>query len=202
MLTRWRIKRRNRSRGAALIEAAIVAPVFFMIIFAIIEFGFLFRNYLTIGSVTSETARTAAIRGNDPDADYQTLQTFFQAFQAWDVRDFDVLVIYKATGPDDPVPPSCISQSSAALECNRYTVADLYKPPVDGSTTNFGGCPTEPESLDKYWCPLDRDATLEGGVDLIGIYVEGTHKYLTGFFGDDATLSYTQVIRIEPERTK
>ena len=206
MVSRWREHRRNRSRGAALIEAALVAPVFFMILFAIIEFGFMFRNYLTIGAVTSETARTAAIRGNDPDADFQTLQTFRQAFGAWDLQDFEVIVIYKADDPDDPVPPNCLIASSAADNCNRYTVADLYKNLVDGTTTNFGGCtatapyPTPNESLDRFWCPVGRDAALTGGVDLIGVYVEGTHQFLTGFFGDDATLTYTQVVRIEPER--
>lgn len=197
---------RSGQRGAGVLEAAIVAPVFFLLIFGIMEMGLLFRNYLTLGSSVTDAARTAAIRGNDADADFQILQAFRQSFAAWDLKDFEYIVIFEADGPGAQVPASCKGVGGASNDadnCNRYDVADLFRPMADGSDVNFGGCPTDLDSLDAAWCPISRDTDLSGtgddaGVDLIGIYVEAKHKYVTGFFADTGTLSYTQVIRLEP----
>lgn len=186
----------------------MVAPVFFMMIFGIMEFGFLFRNYLTLSASTNDAVRTAGIRGSDADADFQALQTFAQTFAAWDLKDFQYLVIFEADGPDAQVPEACKTGSSAADNCNHYEVADLFRPMVDGTapneTVNFGDC-TKASDLDKFWCPLDRDADLGGsgadaGVDMVGIYVVAKHTYITGFFKDNSILSSTQIVRLEPEK--
>lgn len=204
MPKRLREKRKNEERGASILEAAFVAPVFFLLIFGIIEFGFLFRNYQTIGASATDAARTASIRGNDPEADFQTLQSFRQTFATWDLQDFEYIVIFEAAGPGSQVPLACKTGSSVVEKCNRYTVADLFKPVTDGSSTFFGDC-THLDALDDAWCPTGRDSSLGGtgvnaGVDLVGIYVEAEHKYITGFFKGSSTLSYTQVVRLEPSK--
>lgn len=48
-------------RGQALVEFALVLPLFLMILFGLLQFGLAFSNYLTLNAAAREGARTAAI---------------------------------------------------------------------------------------------------------------------------------------------
>jgi Flp pilus assembly protein TadG len=50
----------NSTRGAALVEFAIIAPLLFVILFAIIEFGAILYNQAIITNASREAARYAA----------------------------------------------------------------------------------------------------------------------------------------------
>jgi hypothetical protein len=50
-----------RERGAALVEAAIAIPVLILILFGIIDFGWVFNDYLSVRQGTREGARQAAV---------------------------------------------------------------------------------------------------------------------------------------------
>jgi hypothetical protein len=54
-------KGRDAQRGAALVEAAIVIPVLFLIVFAVIDFGNVFYTYIAVRQGVREGAREAAI---------------------------------------------------------------------------------------------------------------------------------------------
>jgi Flp pilus assembly protein TadG len=56
-------KTRNQSRGQALVEFALVAPVFFLILFAVIEGGRFILYYETLNNATREGARYAIVNG-------------------------------------------------------------------------------------------------------------------------------------------
>jgi len=56
-------KTRDRSRGQALVEFALVAPVFFLILFAVIEGGRFILYYETLNNATREGARYAIVNG-------------------------------------------------------------------------------------------------------------------------------------------
>ena len=51
--------RRRRSRGQALVEFALVFPVFFLILAGLLDFGFLLYSRITLINATREGARTA-----------------------------------------------------------------------------------------------------------------------------------------------
>jgi Flp pilus assembly protein TadG len=51
----------RRSRGAALVEFALVAPLLFILLFGIIEFGFAFVQWLDVRHGARETARLVAV---------------------------------------------------------------------------------------------------------------------------------------------
>jgi hypothetical protein len=53
----------HRSRGQALVEFAIVAPVFFLLLFAIIEAGRFILYYETLNNATREGTRYAIVNG-------------------------------------------------------------------------------------------------------------------------------------------
>lgn len=55
-----------KERGAALVEFALVAVLFFTVLFSIIEFGYLFWGNLSMQHAVREGARFAAVTGFDP----------------------------------------------------------------------------------------------------------------------------------------
>jgi Flp pilus assembly protein TadG len=53
----------RRSRGQALAEFALVAPIFFLVLFAVIEAGRFMFYYETLNNATREGARYAIVHG-------------------------------------------------------------------------------------------------------------------------------------------
>lgn len=53
--------RRARSRGAALVEFGLIAPVLFLLLFGVVEFGWAFVQYLDVRHGAREGARLAAV---------------------------------------------------------------------------------------------------------------------------------------------
>ena len=58
-----RTARTRRSKGQALVEFALVAPVFFLLLFAIIEAGRFILFYETLNNATREGTRYAIVNG-------------------------------------------------------------------------------------------------------------------------------------------
>ena len=56
--------RRGGSRGQSLVEFTLIVPVFMLILFGMIEFGFVFSHDLTLEYATREGARAAAALDN------------------------------------------------------------------------------------------------------------------------------------------
>ncbi len=197
----------RRERGAALTEAAFVTPVFFALIFGIFEIGLLFRNSLTTSNATVQGARAASVHGNAVDTDYLVIRSIEHGLQAMALEDLEMVVIFRADGPNATVPAQCLiaSQNYDATNptspaCNRYEPADFFKEivnPVTGIPTGNFGC--GPASIDRYWCPDDREVSLSAGTDYLGIYIETNHHFITGFFQDGRPLTETKIVRLEPD---
>lgn len=61
-MKRLRSKRdADRSRGAALVEFALIAPLLFALLFGIVEFGWAFLQFLDVKHGAREGARLAAV---------------------------------------------------------------------------------------------------------------------------------------------
>lgn len=189
-----------------MIEAAFVAPIFFLIIFGIFEFGFLLRNSLTMDNAAGDAARAASVHGDAPDADFQIIRALDHALEPAGLEALDFVVVYRASGPDDTVPPSCLTASqgpAGTTLCNRYTASDFFLPYIDPVTnleTNNWRCASPSQSVDRFWCPADRESAVSGPPDYVGVYIELNHDYMTGFIGDSRTLRSNRIVRIEPER--
>ncbi|TAK02692.1 MAG: pilus assembly protein [Chloroflexota bacterium] len=56
-----RVGRRSRAEGQSLVEFALVLTPLFLILLAIVQFGFIFNAYITITNATREAAREASI---------------------------------------------------------------------------------------------------------------------------------------------
>ena len=180
-------------------EAAIISPVFFALLFGVIEMGILFRDHLTITNATRDGARTAAASGNDVDADWRILQTINQSAAAANRGDIQRIVIFKATSTSDKPTAACKAGTAVDGVCNVYTVADLSRPQSDFDCSNLlldeRFCPSGPTSPPGP--PYYRDTRMSA-LGYIGVYVEMRHRYVTGFFGASVMIHDTTVVRIEP----
>ena len=58
-------RRRGLAAGQALVEFALVAPIFFLLLFAIIEGGRFILYYQTLSNATREGARYAIVHGSN-----------------------------------------------------------------------------------------------------------------------------------------
>ena len=54
-------KRRNTDRGQAVVEFAVILPVLLLILFAILQFGVVFNNYIQVTAAAREGARKASV---------------------------------------------------------------------------------------------------------------------------------------------
>lgn len=214
-----RVRARARdNRGVALIEAAIFAPVFFALIFGVMEIGLAMNDSLAVSSSVKAGARMASASGNDKKADLYTVLNIARESAAIGRDDVDLVVIYKPAtfgkGPSD----SCKAGNPQPGVCNVYTAADLRNAEIQvkeetdavaGSraidpTKVFFGCekgtPPHTQTLkDNYWCPLDRTVKLTGlGPDFVGVYMRVDHKWVTKMFGNSTKLESQSIIRLEP----
>src|SRR3712207_561889 len=89
----------RRERGQTMAEFALVLPVFALLLFAIIQFGIAFNNYLALTDAVRAGARTAAVSRHDDspggvaearvrdaaaNLDQEKLEVFVDADPGWE----------------------------------------------------------------------------------------------------------------------
>lgn len=175
-------KRTARERGAAMVEFALISPLFFFLLFAGIEMGLMFRSHLAIEDISRNAARVASIKRNDVDADQAILQVV--ADKAGRLSgDVKKVIIFSAPTLDSDLPVGCIGVADTPQTqpntCNAY--GENYDDvPGDATLIEAGGLTAAERS---QWQNL-------------GIYIEYEHQYVTGFF-DTITLRSTTVEVVE-----
>lgn len=187
--------RRERERGATLVEAALVTPLLFMLVFGVIEFGTAWFHRSAVEDMSAVGARAASVSGSDAVADYQILQAVRRATA--DTGAVTAVVVYRATAPGDPLPDACrtasVVNTATVRGCNRYGAADLSL-----AADRFGCTGT---ARDATWCPSTRRTALQGAKgppDYVGVYVETHHQSATGLLGRLWDFRSVTVLPIEP----
>jgi hypothetical protein len=211
--TRRRLPRGRGDDGAIIIEAALVSPVFFLLILGIFEFSMALGDWLALNNGMHAAARAAAIYGNDRDTDYNVLQSVKREIGVISTANFQRVVVFKAAGVIDPSAPYCTTGASSNVggvttpgvgSCNVYVAADFNKVPESGGvpTGHFrctGG------AIDRFYCPINRKTAVagtNGPPDFIGIYIQAQHPFATRLFGNAVTLSNTTITRLEPKTAR
>jgi TadE-like protein len=92
--------------GAAVVEAAIITPLFFMFILAIFEFGPLFFQLGSVKNGVSEGVRLASIAGSSASADYDTIQSMRNSLKNLGPQ-LDYVIVYKAKNMHAGPPDAC-----------------------------------------------------------------------------------------------
>jgi len=176
--------RRRRSRGQGLVEFAVSVPVFVLLLFGMLEFGFAFSHNLTLEYATREGARVGAALGpgttNVPCAQ---------------VDDQVIAAVQRVlTSPGSPV------------DINRISSIRIYKAassgaPLGSSTTNtwipgtgptVDGVPLKFKSSVVNWSACSRNNG--GSPDSIGISLVYSYKLISPlgiFLGMSGTPAFT-----------
>lgn len=161
-------------RGSAIVEFALVAVVLFTLIFGLIEAGLLVRANNSIESSTDEAARRGAIAASSESADWMVLQQL-RVRGLLAAADVKYVVVYKADTNTSEPSASCRSGTPVNGECNVYERSDF-----ELSSSAFG---CSDAGLDANWCPTDR-AESASEFEYIGVWVDASHRGLTGIFGE------------------
>ena len=172
----------DREDGAALVEFALIATLLFTILFGIIEFGLAFRDWLSVTSSTREGARVASAAGNDPDADCFILDAMTGPLLAIPTDDADTfkVTIYKANDDGSMAGPM-----------------QVYVAKNDGTPLDL--------DCDKDWTrqsgtyPPDMRGVASDNLDTIGVRIDFTHEWVTGFFPADGDWTDDAIMRMEPK---
>lgn len=202
--------------GTAVVEATIITPVLLLLLFGVFEFGLFFRNYLTTGDALSEGARIGGIVGPDPlnigtdiapvnvTADYAIVSAVREATASIDPKIIDRIVVFDTPNPAagsaiDQVRPGCRNgaNSSATLRCNVYPAEEAFFAIQTGNVDYFncdaGG------TRACGWNPFSRnDGPNVSEIDYLGVYIKVNHQWVTGIFGNEATIQQASIIRLEP----
>lgn len=202
---RWWSRRPNREDGAVAVEAAIVVPLLCLLVFGMIEFAFVMRDYASVSSMVRTGARIASTGAGagpgtcDTDAD---------------------------APPCTPTSSPALAQSAADAIQRSGETADpelinyilIYKanlqgyPGADGNTTmptdctGFANCvmfkwrPTLSEFryASGSWNSATINACFPTAIDRVGVYMDATHPMMTGLFGDSIDLKDRAVMDFEP----
>jgi TadE-like protein len=128
--------RGRRERGASIVEFAIVAPLLFLLLFGIIDFGWAFSQNLDVKHAAREGARLAAVNaapGADPDERLDALIAMVRE-RSTELADEDTEVFVAfAEGPaDDDDPDSDQDVGDSVIICVRHPLRSLT-----GATTTF-----------------------------------------------------------------
>jgi Flp pilus assembly protein TadG len=179
-------------RGVALVEAAIVTPLLLLLVFGIIEFGFLFKDSLTLANASRAGARVGSAAGTDPLADWDILQAVKGA--SGSLTNVQQVVVFKATGANGSVPSNCTGSVGVSGLCNVYSAADFN---VDATTFQSASY-----TKDNYWASSARVTSLSStnGPDYLGVYVKAQHTSVLTIVVPSRTITDTVVMRLEPTR--
>jgi hypothetical protein len=124
--------RLRTDRGAVTVEAVLVLPILLFVMFGIIEIGGSLKSYSATAGAVRSGGRIAAVAGADPMTDSLVLTRIAQELGT-DKALAELVVIWHATGPGDPVPAGCLP--SAPLSSNLSSVGV-----TDGGTDAVGAC--------------------------------------------------------------
>ncbi|MGI9605852.1 MAG: TadE/TadG family type IV pilus assembly protein [Acidimicrobiales bacterium] len=171
-----------RERGAAMVEFALISPVFFLLLFGGIEMGLIFRSHLAIEDMSRNAARVASVQRDDPNADRAILQVIVDRTANLQ-GEVQKVIIYSADTLDSALPSQCINIAdqpvSVANVCNSYLGTDIADVAAGTGTLETGLTAAER----NQWRNL-------------GIYVELEHRTVTGVF-DTITLDSTTIEVVE-----
>jgi Flp pilus assembly protein TadG len=164
----------RRVSGQALVEFALILPIFVVLFFGIIEFAFLFNAQLSLNYATRDAALIAAEAGNNANADCQILRQVNNDLTAPTDKSRVLTVhIFSATETGGPlaVPKKQTYTPGGTTTCGTITV------PFTLGTNDYP-YNVRCNDLDRTACPAFTGPS-NTGVDIIGVRVEYGYRFVT-----------------------
>jgi Flp pilus assembly protein TadG len=180
----------KRSRGQAMVEFAIVAPILFFLLLGVFESGLLLFVVGTARFSAGDMARQESESGNAVSADQDSIKVIRNGAMGTTnlavIRQIDVFKLN-----EDPITgvltPSCnAGATSPPAPCATYNTYNL-----DGTTKN---------GLAPPWSPSTRSVK-NRATDFLGVRIWYQYNWKTGVFlaGSPLQLNMEFDIRLEPQ---
>jgi Flp pilus assembly protein TadG len=189
-MSRRSAARTRRSRGQALVEFAIVAPILFFLLLGVFESGLLLFVVGTARFAAGDMARQESESGNALNADQVSIAVIRNGAMGTTklsfIRQIDVFKLNEdvVTGV---LTPSCnVGVTSPPGTCATYNTYNL-----DGTTVN---------GLAPPWSPANRSVK-NRATDFLGVRIWYQYNWKTGVFlaPSSVQLNMEFDIRLEPQ---
>ena len=180
--------RRAGERGSSAVEAAIVTPLVMVLLFGIIELGFLFKDYLAAaGAVRAGVRMASALPRNTTFAQVAADQVALTG-GAMNLNDVQQLWVYKVA----PVCPTCALSDKPVGFTDFTDCTVCVKFHWDAGLNKF-------TKLSDNWLATDQEScTTYAERDRIGVYVELKHDAFTGLVFHTVIISEASIMSLEP----
>lgn len=160
------VTRTRAERGIAAVEAALLTPFVFMIIFGIMEMGLYMKDAVSASAGVNQGVRVASAAARNSTYPELVANRLTQALGdtvPWE--QVDEVWVYKAN-TSNPY-PSGYSNFSDCSTCFKFV--------WDGTKLVQAAGPSWPASA--------QSACAGGTIDRVGVYVRIRHEYITSLFG-------------------
>lgn len=191
--SRGRTRLDARERGQALVEFALVFPIFLLVLFGIVEFAFLLNAQLSLNYATRDAALVAAEAGNNANADCLILQQIDADLNP-PTAEGNVLTVHIFSATEEgkalSVPKEQTYVRGGSTSCGSLTV------PYHATTTDYPYT-IRCSDLDRTTCSAGFTGPSNLGVDIIGVGIDYTYRYVTPM-GTTMTMGVSNSMRMEP----
>lgn len=171
---------RRNDRGAVAVEAALITPVLLIVVFGIVEFGLVFKDWLAVSSSVRAGTRIASAEPRVATFATDAAAQIAREGSAMDMDGVRELWVYKAAVDGSPVGGN--GGFGACTSCVKFR--------WDG--TKF-------TQISSTW-PHTAQNACQGDVnrDNLGVYLQLEHAAITGMFFDRFVISEHTVMALEP----
>jgi hypothetical protein len=208
-------RRREDEDGVVAVEAALITGLVFLLIFGILEFTFIGRDYVGVTSAARVGARIASTAADAgpclaeetdevpcpskmvPELAQQAADEIGRTVSALDKDSIRHILVYKANQSGNPsVPREAPTLEACVSECvayKWYPGQDRFRYFQGGwNSSLIDACATSRKSVDGS----------SGKLDTVGVKVVVDHNLMTGIFGRSMELSDHAVMKFEPLANK
>jgi Flp pilus assembly protein TadG len=167
------------------VEAAIVTPLVMALLFGIIELGFVFKDYLSVGAAVRSGVRIASASPRTSTFAQSAANKVAQTGGAMNFADVQQMWVYKVAATTDK--PIGFSDFSNCTVCVKFR--------WDAGTKAF--VPTS-----DTWSASSQNAcsssSVGGPPDRIGVYLKLRHDAFTKFVFSSVNISEASILTLEP----
>jgi len=194
-------RRGRNERGAVAVEAALVTPLLFVMLFGIIEMSLLMRDVVSASSSVRAGARTASALAaagpcntactptTAPALAQSTASAIERAGSALPEDAMQWLMVYEDNGNGYPIGQTALASSTGAALCSSNCVVYTWNATTDKFVYSSGSWNT---TTQVNACVNDAAR------DSVGVAVRVKHTWITGLFGSGIDLTERSVMQFEP----
>lgn len=168
-------------RGVAAVEAALITPIFLLVVIGVIEFGLAFKDQLAITSAVRAGARIASAEPRIATFATDAAAQVAREGSAIDMNDVQALWVYQADASGHPMGAGG-TFDSCTTNCVQFTWSSSANTFVQSSGA---------------WDATSQNAC-QGTQDAVGVYLSFKHPGVTQAFFSWIGLSSYTVMRFEP----